>query len=132
MIESTYIKLLPDHWEKKAMAIMILNLRRLPGVLTNVNHPTFSASLSRAMAVRISSNSYSTSGWLLRRYFSCLACAMYSEGSTCRHCRDSTPESYELLPPYAINKSGSCSDVETWDPTCPLRITNEVTLGPSR
>ena len=61
------MRLFPDHWEKKAMAIMTRRRLLFPGVFTSVSQPTAAASLSMAMAVRISSNSYSTRGCFLRR-----------------------------------------------------------------
>lgn len=65
---ATYANPFPDHWEKKAMAIIILIRLRFPGVLKSVNQPTDDAtSRSSWMAVLTSWNSYSTSGSLLIR-----------------------------------------------------------------
>ena len=61
------MRLFPDHCEKNAMAIMIRRRLLLPGLLIRLNQPTLAAtSLSNLIAALISSNSYSTSGTVLR------------------------------------------------------------------
>ena len=59
----THTSPLPDHCEKKAIAMMIRMRFLFPGVRTRLNHPTSAAtSWSSLIAALISSNSYSTSG----------------------------------------------------------------------
>lgn len=65
--KATHTKPFPDHCEKNASARMMRMRRRFPGVRSRLVHPTFAAtSRSNAIAVLISSNSYSTSGSCLR------------------------------------------------------------------
>lgn len=67
MFKRTYARPFPDHWEKNAIAIIILMRLRFPGVLKSVSHPTdVATSRSSSSAVLISWNSYSTRGSLLK------------------------------------------------------------------
>lgn len=108
------MRLFPDHWEKNAMATMILKRLLLPGVLMRLSQPTFAAtSRSNLIAALISSNSYSTSG-----------CPLPNDKTNLRNSPSPREESRT-----GHRSHGSTQGSSMPLPPSPLSTANEVTRG---